>query len=150
MERVLTTGFLDGTHPIVDTYELKVWTRGTWCGPYSHALGFRVVTCRAVHHACTPPLTPLLFPSLLKTVQAAFHAVCLEPGLQSRLHGCSIPVLPHNVQLFCTLEPGMPTSPVTLLSLTQVRLDHMLRRLRVLEESAAARAPAKVRGGGWG
>lgn len=24
VERVLTTGFLDGTHPIVDTYELKV------------------------------------------------------------------------------------------------------------------------------
>ncbi len=24
LERVLTTGFLDGTHPIVDTYELKV------------------------------------------------------------------------------------------------------------------------------
>ena len=35
VERVLTTGFLDGTHPIVDTYELKVWTRGTWCGPYT-------------------------------------------------------------------------------------------------------------------
>ncbi len=24
VERVLTTGFLDGTHPIVDVYELKV------------------------------------------------------------------------------------------------------------------------------
>jgi hypothetical protein len=28
--------------------------------------------------------------------------------------------------------------------LLQVRLDHMLRRLRVLEEASAARAPAKV------
>ena len=24
LERVLTTGFLAGTHPVVDTYELKV------------------------------------------------------------------------------------------------------------------------------
>jgi hypothetical protein len=32
LERVLTTGFLDGSHPIVDGYELKVTgLAGMWC-----------------------------------------------------------------------------------------------------------------------
>lgn len=44
LERVLTTGFLDGTHPIVDTYELKVGAGGglgggSWGGGFGGKCG---------------------------------------------------------------------------------------------------------------
>lgn len=79
LERVLTTGFLDGTHPTVDTYELKVYTSAcmrmrTYMHEVIHGLGnagrapwvqshvccARAVCVDAVSCSCGPAVVPLV------------------------------------------------------------------------------------------
>ena len=72
----LTTGFLDGTHPIVDSYELKVRRHSRsracpgFCGPYKHHTWQALAGSMASQHAVIWPMatcTPLKGSSELLT-----------------------------------------------------------------------------------
>ncbi len=103
----ITTGFLDGTHPIVDAYELKA-------RPAARALG-----AWASWPACVVP--------------AGLHATpCPAP-----LAGSCGAAAPAHVGRRLAPQPTLQTNP-------QVRLEHMLRRLRALQDAAATARPTRL------
>ncbi len=105
----LTTAFLDGTHPVVDVYELKAGCQYSFSlclSPYSAALGL----------------------------------------LAANMSGCSSPFPPwppcHGMPKLAATRP--PCAALPNLTPLQVRLEHMLQRLRVLQQASLTGRPVRL------